>query len=49
MDADGLRRLARADERIREIDVNPLILSAGRPIAVDATIVVGGREGISGR
>jgi acetyltransferase len=29
-----------AFERIKEIDINPLIVQEGRPIAVDATIIV---------
>jgi acetyltransferase len=36
-----LGELASAYPRIREIDINPLILDGGRPIAVDATIVLG--------
>jgi acetyltransferase len=36
----ALGRLGAADPRIREIDINPLILDGGRPVAVDASIVV---------
>jgi acetyltransferase len=35
-----LGRLALAFPRIREIDINPLMTGGGRPIAVDATIVL---------
>ena len=42
-------RLGCADERIQEIDVNPLIISAGRPIAVDATVVLSGQGAGSDR
>lgn len=41
----ALGRLGEAVPRIREIDVNPLILEAGRPVAVDAVIVMDGRLG----
>jgi acyl-CoA synthetase (NDP forming) len=34
--------LGRANPRIREVDINPLIISRGRPIAVDATIILDG-------
>ncbi len=34
----GLSRLAEDDPRIRSIDVNPMIISAGVPVAVDALI-----------
>ena len=34
--------LALAFEQIKEIDINPLIVSQGKPIAVDATIVLDG-------
>ncbi|MBI5503328.1 MAG: acetate--CoA ligase family protein [Deltaproteobacteria bacterium] len=36
-----LGALASACPRIREIDVNPLIVSAGRAIAVDASVILG--------
>jgi acetyltransferase len=32
--------LGAAFEQIKEIDINPLIVQEGRPIAVDATIIV---------
>jgi acetyltransferase len=32
--------LAVAFEQIKEIDINPLIVQEGRPIAVDATIII---------
>jgi acetyltransferase len=35
-----LGELGAACPRIREIDVNPLIVTAGKPVAVDATIVL---------
>jgi acetyltransferase len=35
-----LAALGLADDRIQEIDVNPLVISGGRPIAVDATIIL---------
>lgn len=35
-----LGELGRACPRIMEIDVNPLIIRAGRPVAVDATVVM---------
>lgn len=34
----GLSRLAEQDRAIRSIDVNPLIIAEGRPVAVDALI-----------
>ena len=34
--------LGRANPGIREIDINPLIISNGQPIAVDATIILDG-------
>ncbi len=37
----GLARLAVENPRVREIDLNPLIICEGRPFAVDATIVIG--------
>jgi acetyltransferase len=37
-----LGELGRANARIREIDINPLIISNGRPVAVDATIILDG-------
>ena len=36
----GLSRIAEEDPGIRSIDVNPLIIAAGQPIAVDALIEV---------
>jgi acetate---CoA ligase (ADP-forming) len=36
-----LGELGRRFPRIREIDINPLIVNAGKPVAVDATIVLG--------
>ena len=36
-----LGELGRANPRIREIDINPLIISKGLPVAVDATIILG--------
>jgi len=41
--ADALIRLADIGSRwpaIREIDINPLVVSAGSPMAVDATVVL---------
>ena len=38
----SLGELGRANPRIREIDINPLIISNNRPIAVDATIILDG-------
>jgi succinyl-CoA synthetase beta subunit len=35
-------QLGLAYPQIKEIDVNPLIVSGGKPIAVDATIVLDG-------
>ncbi len=35
-----LGRLGAAGERIREIDLNPLVVAAGRPVAVDASIIL---------
>ena len=35
-----LGELGRANPRVREIDINPLIISNGRPVAVDATIII---------
>ena len=32
--------LAVAFDQIKEIDINPLIVSQGKPVAVDATIIV---------
>jgi hypothetical protein len=29
------------NDKIKEIDINPIILSKGQPIAVDALVVVG--------
>ena len=43
--ADWLIRLgqmALSDERIQEIDVNPLLVVQGRPVAVDASIILRG-------
>jgi acetyltransferase len=36
----ALAALGLADDRIQEIDLNPLVISGGRPIAVDATIIL---------
>jgi acetyltransferase len=36
-----LAALGLVDGRIQEIDLNPLVISGGRPVAVDATIVLG--------
>ena len=37
----GLARLALAHDEIKEIDVNPVIIAEGRPVAVDALVVLG--------
>lgn len=37
----GLARLALEHPEIKEIDVNPVIISEGRPVAVDALVVLG--------
>lgn len=37
----GLGKLVLSIERIQEIDVNPLLVVEGRPIAVDASIILG--------
>lgn len=36
----ALGNLALSFPRIREIDINPLIINSGRPVAVDATIIM---------
>ncbi len=36
--------LGLANPSIREIDINPLIISNGLPVAVDATIIVDDRK-----
>ena len=36
----SVARLDCSDERIEQVDINPLIISSGRPIAVDATIIL---------
>jgi hypothetical protein len=38
----GLGKVAEEDARVRSIDVNPLIVANGLPIAVDALIEVEG-------
>lgn len=38
----GLSRMALDHPAIVEIDVNPLVVAAGRPVAVDALVVLGG-------
>jgi len=35
------RRTLSENERIKEIDINPLILSGSQPVAVDALVVLG--------
>ncbi len=37
----ALGRLGVENEAVREIDINPLIISEGKPVAVDALIVLG--------
>jgi len=37
----GLARLALEHDEIKEIDVNPVIIAEGRPVAVDALVVLG--------
>ena len=37
-------RIGLENEAVKEIDINPVILSHGKPIAVDALIVLGKRE-----
>jgi acetyltransferase len=37
----GLGQMALSDGRIREIDVNPLLVVEGKPVAVDASIILG--------
>lgn len=37
----NVSQLGAAFDRIREIDINPLIVADGQPVAVDATIVLG--------
>ena len=41
----SIGNLGAALPRITEIDVNPLMIAAGQPVAVDATVVVDGAEG----
>jgi acyl-CoA synthetase (NDP forming) len=41
----SIGNLGAALPRITEIDVNPLMIAAGQPVAVDATVVVEGAEG----
>lgn len=36
----NLARLGCTNARIQEVDLNPLIITAGRPVAVDATIIL---------
>ena len=36
----GLAAVADGDERIRSIDLNPLIVSGGIPVAVDALVEI---------
>jgi hypothetical protein len=38
----GLAGAGQGDERIRSIDLNPLIVSGGRPVAVDALVELDG-------
>ncbi len=38
-----LGNLGAAAERVREVDINPLIVVDGKPMAVDAAVVVGER------
>jgi len=37
----ALGRIGLENENIKEIDINPLILSGGKPVAVDALVVLG--------
>ena len=37
----ALGRIGLENEKIKEIDINPLILSGGKPVAVDALVVLG--------
>ena len=37
----AIGHLGLASDRIQEIDVNPIIISGGRPVAVDASIILG--------
>jgi len=37
----GLSELAMRDPRVRSVDLNPLIVSGGRPVAVDALVELG--------
>jgi len=37
----ALGRIGLENENIKEIDINPLILSSGKPVAVDALVVLG--------
>ncbi len=37
----NLGELGLAHPRIREIDINPLIIAEGKPVAVDATVILG--------
>lgn len=39
-----LGHLGAAAERVREVDINPLIVVDGKPMAVDAAVVVGDKE-----
>jgi acetyltransferase len=39
-----LGNLGAAAERVREVDINPLIVLNGKPMAVDAAVVVGEKE-----
>ncbi len=36
----NLGRIGLENEAVKEIDINPIILEAGRPIAVDALVVL---------
>ena len=36
----ALGRIGLENENIKEIDINPLILSGGKPVAVDALVVL---------
>jgi succinyl-CoA synthetase beta subunit len=44
----SLGELGQRFPRIREIDINPLIVNNGKPIAVDATIVLGDSDATAG-
>jgi acetate---CoA ligase (ADP-forming) len=43
----ALGHLGAAEARVREVDINPLIVAEGRPVAVDASVVLEeeGRKG----